>query len=63
MDKDKLVELHRYDARAQSQLSASGHVSTVEFGSSTMPLNILLIYIFSYCEVVPCLSWASCICS
>lgn len=38
MDKDKLVELNRYDARAQSQLSASEAASAAgEFGSSAMP--------------------------
>lgn len=46
MDKDKLLELGRYDARAQSQLSASEHLPTVGFGSRTMPHYLRTPYIF-----------------
>lgn len=47
MDKDKLVELHRYDARARSQLSASGIAPAAdEFGSITMPQYLRTPYIF-----------------
>ena len=47
MDKDKLIELHRYDARARSQLSASGTAPTNgEFGSNAMPPYLRTPYIF-----------------
>lgn len=47
MDKDKLAELHRYDARARSQLSISGTVPAAgEFGSRTMPQYLRTPYIF-----------------
>ncbi|MHB9111375.1 MAG: class I SAM-dependent methyltransferase [Thermoleophilia bacterium] len=47
MDKDKLVELHRYDARAQSQLCTSGTAPAAgEFGSNSMPQYLRTPYIF-----------------
>ena len=46
MDKDKLVELHRYDARAQSQLSAAGAAPEAgEFGSGALPQYLRTPYI------------------
>lgn len=46
MDKDKLVELHRYDARAQAQLSACGAApSAGEFGSEAIPQYLRTPYI------------------
>jgi ubiquinone/menaquinone biosynthesis C-methylase UbiE len=47
MDKDKLVELHRYDVRAQSQLTTSGTAPVAaELGSGTMPQYLRTPYIF-----------------
>ena len=47
MDEDKLVELHRYDARARSQLSTSGAAPAAgEFGSGAMPQYLRTPYIF-----------------
>lgn len=47
MDEDKLVELHRYDARAQSQLSASDTVQEAgELGPNAMPPYLRTPYIF-----------------
>jgi ubiquinone/menaquinone biosynthesis C-methylase UbiE len=43
---DKLLELARYDARAQSLLFASGGGAAGEFGSSTMPEYLRSPYIF-----------------
>lgn len=47
MDKDKFVELHRYDARAQLQLSAFQEGSVADmFGSNTMSLYLRAPYIY-----------------
>jgi ubiquinone/menaquinone biosynthesis C-methylase UbiE len=47
MNKDKLVELHRYDTSARSKLSTSCTVSTSsEIGSGAMPQFLRTPYIF-----------------
>lgn len=46
MEKDKLVELHRYDARAQALLSASGSAPSVVGGADAMPQYLRTPYIF-----------------
>lgn len=47
MDEDKLLELHRYDACALSQLSTSRVAPAVgEFGSGAMPQYLRTSYIF-----------------
>ena len=47
MDTDKLIELHRYDTRAQSQLSASGETPVARtFGSNAIQPYLRAPYIF-----------------
>jgi len=46
MDTDKLIELHRYDTRAQSQLSASETPVARTFGSNAIQPYLRTPYIF-----------------
>jgi ubiquinone/menaquinone biosynthesis C-methylase UbiE len=47
MDKDKLIEMHSYDARARAQLSTSGAPPAgCDFGSGTAPQYLRTPYIF-----------------
>jgi ubiquinone/menaquinone biosynthesis C-methylase UbiE len=45
-DQDKLIERHRYDERAQSQLAGMVTIVEAPFGSQTMPFYLQTPYIY-----------------